>query len=136
LDDCGVPREIGTSRRFLRKSTAFQADEGEEAEEWEEERAAASIADLQAGHTAHIAGMIYARGIIELSGAVADTRQQFRAPSTGWHRFLGFEEREEEKISKKQKRAPFESEAAEARMDRWGRLRKMDTAAHLKRMIG
>jgi hypothetical protein len=31
---------------------------------------------------------------------------------------LGFKEREEEKISKKRKRAPVESEAAEARIDR------------------
>ncbi|KAJ4392412.1 hypothetical protein N0V91_011400 [Didymella pomorum] len=37
---------------------------------------------------------------------------------------------------KKQKRAPFESEADEARIDQWGQLRKMDTAAQLQRMMG
>jgi superfamily II DNA helicase RecQ len=37
---------------------------------------------------------------------------------------------------KKRKRAPFESEADEARMDWWGWLRKMDTAAQLQRMMG
>jgi superfamily II DNA helicase RecQ len=31
---------------------------------------------------------------------------------------------------------PFESEADEARIDRWGRLRKMDRAAQLQRMMG
>jgi superfamily II DNA helicase RecQ len=50
---------------------------------------------------------------------------------------LGFEEgKEEEKASKKRKRAPFECEADEARIDRWGRLRKMDTTAQLQRMMG
>jgi superfamily II DNA helicase RecQ len=127
---------IGISRRFLRGSTAFKTEEGEESEAWEEENIRASIADEQAGHTAHVAGLIYARGIMEQAGAVADKRQQFRTSSTDWHRFLGFQEGvEEETISKKRKRAPFESEADEARMDRWGRLRKMDTAAQLKRMM-
>jgi RecQ family ATP-dependent DNA helicase len=128
---------IGISRRFLRGSTAFKAEEGEENEEWSEDNIAASIADEQAGHTAHVAGLIYARGIMEQAGAVADKRQQFRASSTDWHRFLGFQGgAEEETKSRKRKRAPFESEADEARMDRWGRLRKMDTTAQLKRMMG
>jgi superfamily II DNA helicase RecQ len=126
---------IGISRRFLRRSTAFRTEEGDENEEWNEENLGSSIADEQAGHTAHIAGMIYARGIMEQAGAVADRRQQFRASSTDWHRFLGFQDVEEEKSSKKRKRAPFESEADEARIDRWGRLRKMDTTAQLKRMM-
>jgi hypothetical protein len=39
------------------------------------------IADEQAGHTAHIAGMIYTRGVIEQAGVVAKKRQQFRALS-------------------------------------------------------
>jgi hypothetical protein len=77
-----------------------------------------SIADEQAEHTAHIAGLIYARGIMEQAGAVADKRQQFRASSSDWYWFLGFEEgKEEEKASKKRKRAPFECEADEARID-------------------
>ncbi|KAG9375709.1 hypothetical protein A1F94_013658 [Pyrenophora tritici-repentis] len=71
---------IGISRRFC-------ADEGEENKEWAEEQAGDSIADEQAGHTSHVAGLVYARGIMEQSGAVADRRQQFRASSTDWHRF-------------------------------------------------
>jgi superfamily II DNA helicase RecQ len=38
--------------------------------------------------------------------------------------------------SKKRKKAPFESEADEARIERLERLRKMDPAAQLKRMKG
>jgi hypothetical protein len=81
---------IGISRRFLRGATAFKADEGDKNEVSDEEHAGASIADEQAGYTAHIAGLIYARGIIEIAGAVAERRQQFRALSSDWHRFLGF----------------------------------------------
>jgi hypothetical protein len=127
---------IGISRRFLRRSTAFAADEGDESEGWNEENRESLIADEQAGHTAHIAGMIYARGIMEQAGVVAEKRQQFRASGMEWHRFLGFQDAEEGgKSSKKRKRAPFESEADEARIDRWGRLRNMDTRAQLKRMM-
>ncbi|KAI1663164.1 DEAD/DEAH box helicase [Pyrenophora tritici-repentis] len=113
------------------------ADEGEENKEWAEEQAGDSIADEQAGHTSHVAGLVYARGIMEQSGAVADRRQQFRASSTDWHRFLGFQAGlDDQRRSSKRKRAPFESEADEARVDRWQRLRKMDARAQLKRMMG
>jgi superfamily II DNA helicase RecQ len=127
---------IGISRRFLRGSTAFQADEGEE-KEGNEETAEASIADEQAGHTSYVAGLVYARGIMEQAGAVADKRQQFRASSTAWHRFLGFQAGVDDgEKSRKRKRAPFESEADEARIDRWQRLRKIDGSNQLKWMMG
>ena len=128
---------IGISRRFLRGSTAFRTEEGDDNKEWNEENTAAFVADEQAGHTAHVAGMIYARGIMEQAGAVADRRRQFRMSSTDWHRFLGFQaDMQDGEECKKRKRAPFESEADEARIDRWGRLRKMDTAAQLQRIMG
>jgi superfamily II DNA helicase RecQ len=127
---------IGISRRYLRGSTAFQADEGED-KAGNEDTTEASIADEQAGHTSHVAGLVYARGIMEQAGAVADKRQQFRASSTDWHRFLGFQASQEDNTkSRKRKRAPFESEADEARIDRWQRLRKMDSSKQLKRMMG
>jgi superfamily II DNA helicase RecQ len=90
---------------------------------------------MQAGHTVHVAGMIYARGIMEQAGVVADRRQQFRTSSTDWHRFLGFQADMKHGGCRKRKRAPFESEADEARIDRWSRLRKIDTAAQLQRMM-
>jgi superfamily II DNA helicase RecQ len=74
---------------------------------------------------------------MEQAGAVADKRQQFRASSTDWHRFLGFQAGVDDgEKSRKRKRAPFESEADEARIDRWQRLRKIDTSKQLKRMMG
>jgi hypothetical protein len=61
---------------------AFRTEEGEDNEEWNKENAAMFVADKQAGHTAHVAGMVYARGIMEQAGAVADRRQQFWMSST------------------------------------------------------
>jgi hypothetical protein len=127
---------IGISRRFLRGSTAFQADESEEKEE-NKDTAEASIANEQASHTSYVAGLVYAQGIMEQAGAVADKRQQFRASSTDWLRFLGFQaDVDDGSKSRKRKRAPFESETDEARIDRWQRLRNMDSSKQLKRMMG
>ena len=130
---------IGISRKFMRRPTAFHTDKGDddEGKEWDEDDIAATIADEQAGHTSHIAGMVYARAIMEQAGAVADKRQRFRASSTDWHRFLCFQSAVEGQAgSKKRKRAPFETEAEEGRIDRWARLRKMDAERELKRMMG
>lgn len=130
---------IGISRRFMRGSTAFKADDGEENKEWDEENTAARIADEQAGHSSHVAGLIYARGVMEMAGVVADKRQQFRASSTDWHRFLGFQSaihEEDRHICKKRKLAPFESEAVEGQIDRRWRLKNMDAASQLRRMMG
>jgi superfamily II DNA helicase RecQ len=128
---------IGISRRFLRGSSTFAADGGDESEAWKDDNLTAFIADEQAGYTSHVAGMVYARGIMEMTGVTADRRLAFRASSADWHRFLGFQSAVEAAVGvKKGMAAPFESEADEARIDRWGRLRKMDTTAQLQRMMG
>jgi superfamily II DNA helicase RecQ len=120
----------------LRGSTAFQADESKDKED-NADTAEASIADEQAGHTLYIAGLVYARGNMEQAGAVADKRQQFQASSTDWHRFLGFQaDVDDSTKSRKRKRAQFESEADEARIDRWQWLRKIDSSKQLNRMMG
>jgi hypothetical protein len=56
----------------LRRSTAFKAEKRDKKEVWDEEQAGALIADEQAGYTAHIAGLIYAQGIIEQARVVAN----------------------------------------------------------------
>jgi hypothetical protein len=133
---------IGISWRFLHGSTAFQAEEREEKGD-NEETAEVSIADEQAGHTLHVAGLVYARRIKEQASAVADKRQQFRASSTDWHRFLGFQaDVDDGRKSRKRKRAPFESEAAEAikaaelrrlqRLQWLGRLRRLQRLQQLQ----
>jgi DEAD/DEAH box helicase len=128
---------IGISRKFMGPSTAFAAEDGEGGEEWMEENAAGEMADEQAGHTSHMAGWIYARGMMEQAGAVANKRAQFRASSMDWHRFLGFQSAvNQEQACKKRKRARFEEEADEGQMDGWGRLRKMKMRIQLEGMMG
>lgn len=62
---------IGISRRFMQGKVAFkQEDEDDEEED--------DIFDEQAGHGSHVAGMVYARGIMEMAGVVADKRQRYR----------------------------------------------------------
>jgi hypothetical protein len=75
---------ISISRRFLRRSAAFQAEEreGDENKEWNKENTAALITDKQSRHTSHITRLVYARGIMEMAGVVAKKRQQFRMLST------------------------------------------------------
>jgi GH25 family lysozyme M1 (1,4-beta-N-acetylmuramidase) len=84
---------IAISRRFLRPSAAFphniqQADpapaeadadteEGMDIEQW-----MGHIADLQAAHSSHVAGMVYGRGIQEQASTTAHRREMFRLSST------------------------------------------------------
>ena len=44
----------------------------------------------QTGHTALVAGNVYARRIKEAPGCVASARAEYRALSQAWHSFLGF----------------------------------------------
>lgn len=44
----------------------------------------------QTGHTAYVAGNVYARGIEEAPGHVASARAEYRALSRTWHSFFGF----------------------------------------------
>ena len=48
------------------------------------------ILDLQAGHGSYVAGIIYARAVLEVSREVASVRQQYRNASEAWHRLLQF----------------------------------------------
>jgi hypothetical protein len=72
---------IAISRKYLRARFEDDDDENELDE----------IEDEQAGHTSHVAGMMYARGIAEQDGAVASKRERFSRASVEWHRFVGFE---------------------------------------------
>lgn len=128
---------IAISRRWIRRSTAFQQDENEENEEWQREHMDGIAADEQAAHSPHIAGSIYARDSMELFGATADRRQQFRAVSTDWHRFLGFEsiQVKDKKVDLKRKRCVFEDDVEEEQVERRIRLRRMDATAELRRMM-
>lgn len=70
---------IAISRVHL-KSGGFKRDYGMEEKK----------TDDQASHTTWIAGTIYARGLEEAPGAVAERRAEYRLVSREWHNFLGF----------------------------------------------
>ena len=72
---------IAISRRHL-GGAKFKRDYGSEpAPTWVSE---------QTGHTALVAGNVYACRIEEAPGHVASARAEFRALSRSWHAFLGF----------------------------------------------
>ncbi|KFY80306.1 hypothetical protein V499_00824 [Pseudogymnoascus sp. VKM F-103] len=72
---------IAISRKHL-GGAKFKRDYGSEpAPTWVAE---------QTGHTAYVAGNVYARGIEEAPGHVASARAEYRALSRSWHSFLGF----------------------------------------------
>jgi len=126
---------IEISRRYM-QGQAFRMDEDDEDGDWQKGEKD-EVMDLQAGHTAHVAGMIYAREIMKRSGEVASKRQKFRECSEMWHRFLGFESAMGKESSQggKRKIELFESEAEEGRMQRWKRLRSIKIEDELQRVM-
>jgi RecQ family ATP-dependent DNA helicase len=131
---------IAMSRKWLR-GKAFVSDDDDEDGDWDEgggEGHDDHIADLQAAHSSHVAGMVYARGIMEMSGVIADRRTAFRQTSVAWHEFLEFESTKEESLSKKRPAETqlYKLEAENARFQRWKRMRTMDWNKPLQQLIG
>ena len=83
---------IAIARYYLKKKKIVDnRDNEEEIEKDDNNNNPASrdyILDLQAGHGSHVAGMIYARGILEALGEMANIRQQYQHASEAWHRLL------------------------------------------------
>jgi superfamily II DNA helicase RecQ len=126
---------IGMGRRYLQTKSGFEYDpEDEEGEINEDED---DIIDQSAGHISHIAWSIYARGIGERDGEVANKREKFRRVSVAWHRFLGFESSwEDGRQRRRGGRDPFEKEAEAGRFRRWQHLRQVNIQMALEKMMG
>ena len=133
---------IGISRRFLRPSSAFpnniqqeQAAEqelaasGEDPDDW-----VGTIADEQAGHSAHVAGMVYGRESQEWTGSTMLRRLKFRASSMDWHQFLGFPAMTAPVLGKRAN--PWEEQSAAHQAERRQQLQAMDLEPVLARMTG
>jgi hypothetical protein len=71
---------IGISRMHL-SCGGFKRDFGADNE----------VMDQQASHTSWVAGTVYARGLNEAPGVIESRRIRYRAISSEWHSFLGFE---------------------------------------------
>jgi superfamily II DNA helicase RecQ len=127
---------IAISNRYLNE--AFGRDGGDGEGDGDEDGVADSAWDLQAGHSTHVAGMIYAREMQQGAMGTAARRDQFRAVSRQWHRFLGFGSRDEagSGTGRKRKREVFDGVREEARFRRFARLRAMDLEGQLQVMLG
>jgi len=67
---------IEISRRYM-QGQAFRMNENDEDGDWQKGEKD-EMMNLQTGHTTHVAGMIYARGIMKRSGEIVSKRQKFR----------------------------------------------------------
>jgi superfamily II DNA helicase RecQ len=140
---------IGISRRYLRESSVFPqnqyhdgsaaapTDNVDDEEGMDPERFIGHIADLQAAHSSHVAGMIYGREAGEQAGTTAHRRELFRLSSTDWHRFLGFADVEDGLARMMGKRAcPFDREATQQNHRRRFRLLQADMVDVMQKMTG
>ena len=132
---------IAISRQWVRGETAF--DEDGEGESIESQITAMDgvAADEQATHSAHVAGLIYARDVMELFGSTAVRRKRFRKISGDWHRFLEFvsartgDTTTDSTVTGKRKRGEFEEDGSEERMRRRARLHGIDAQEELRWMM-
>ncbi len=90
------------------------------------------ILDLQAGHGSHVAGIIYARAILEAPGEVASIRQQYRTASEAWHRLLQFPSTLGVLIRKR----AWETQDQDREYAKWKRMRTLNVNGPLERIIG
>ncbi|TKA60225.1 hypothetical protein B0A55_13169, partial [Friedmanniomyces simplex] len=129
---------IAISRKWVRGATAFQGDNTDEGIEAQIDSMDDNAADEQATHSPPIAGLIYARDVMEIVGSSADRRQRFRKVSEDWYRFLGFQStamKDEKEGVGKRKRCEFEDDASEERMQRRARLQRMNATAQSSWMM-
>ena len=140
---------IGISRRYMRPSSVFpnntqnddrtvqddaDAENSMGAEQW-----MGHIADLQAAHSSHVAGMVYGRGIMEQPGTTAHRREMFRLSSTDWHRFLGFVSSHDggaESALGQAQQSPWEVEAEQGRTERRWLLQQTPMEPQLQQLMG
>ena len=132
---------IAISRRYCRED-GFEEEKSKlkESEGWDEDNADGDDPwDLQAGHGTHIAGMIYARELIEGENSIISRREKFRRVSHVWHCFLGFPSAHQGigmGGRAKRKRQVYQEEMQDAQLARWKRLRGVDIYAELEMMLG
>jgi superfamily II DNA helicase RecQ len=133
---CWRNSAIAMSRRYCREAP-FPSDDPEADEAKGVEPDDDNEHDLQAGHGTHIAGMIYARELMEDRDAVVGRRGKFRKVSEGWHKFLNFTSSHEmPRPETKRKRQTIGDDMQDAQIARWKRLRTVDIQSELQSIIG
>ncbi|KAF5487470.1 hypothetical protein CGCS363_v013910 [Colletotrichum siamense] len=133
---------IGIANRYLNESFGRPGgdDDGVGSEEGTD-GVEDSPWDLQAGHSTRMAGMIYARELMQFGSGLAARQQQFRRVSRQWHRFLGFGAEDSESKwgsagCKRKKTEAYEGPRLAARLRRFEKLRRIDLEGQLRQMTG
>ena len=129
---------IAMSRRYCQEHPFQKEEAGQEGEIQDEDDVEQDNPwDLQSGHGTHMAGMIYARELMEGGNAVIGRRQQFRQISKTWHKFLQFGSAHDGLgAGCKRKRTINDDDMQEVRQARWKRLRKVDIHEELRQIVG
>ncbi|KFZ23741.1 hypothetical protein V502_01780 [Pseudogymnoascus sp. VKM F-4520 (FW-2644)] len=107
-------------------------------ENWDEDNAAGNdLWDLQAGHGTHIAGMIYARELMEGNNTIISCWEKFRQVSCMWHQFLEFASMCQGNATHrtKCKRPLFEEEMDEVQAQQWKKLQTVNIQQALEEMF-
>jgi superfamily II DNA helicase RecQ len=125
---------IAMSRRFCRENAFRSGESGQDGDGWEDD-VENDPWDLQAGHGTHVAGMIYARELMEGRDAIVSRREKFRQVSQAWHRFLKGDS-DSGIAGQKRKRSAVGDGIQEAQQARWKRLREVNIQQELKQMMG
>lgn len=77
-------------------------------------------------HGTHIAGMIYARELMEGNDTIISRRERFRRISQQWHRFLEFASTRPVDPSHGRTKRKRSSVEDEVQVQRWKKLRAVD----------
>ncbi|KAL4788742.1 hypothetical protein BDV19DRAFT_395831 [Aspergillus venezuelensis] len=93
-----------------------------------------SIADEQAGHSPHVAGIIYGHKITKFASSTTTRQLKFWASSTNWHWFLGFVDEVYLVLGKQVN--PWEEQAINHQVQRRQQLRAMNMEQALQWMAG
>jgi superfamily II DNA or RNA helicase len=115
---------------------AFQADGGYDEDGSGPESEEDDILDVQAGHSTHMAGMVYGLELHRSEFGTATRRDQFRKASVRWHRLFGFQHGEGVAPTKKRPWEAWEAGLEDARQRRFKRLRQADIEGQLRQMMG
>ncbi|PNP44455.1 hypothetical protein TGAMA5MH_03801 [Trichoderma gamsii] len=136
---------IAISNRYLgtKHDPSYTGENGEDEDGVDD---VSDARDLQATHTSHVAGMIYAREMQQGLGGTALMREKFREVSREWHQFFDFGQEGTSRdgvqgeataaAHQRRQRNKFESSRQSVRLRRLEALRQVDISAMLECIRG
>lgn len=136
---------IAISNRYLgtKHDPSYSGENGEDEDGIDD---VSDARDLQATHTSHVAGMIYAREMQQGLGGTAIMREKFREVSREWHQFFDFGQEGTSRdgvqgevtaaTQQRRQRNKFESSRQSVRLRRLEALRQVDISAMLECIKG